>query len=73
MVNGLLFANGFSGHGLQHSPATGRALMELIVFGGYRSLDLSRLGLQRLLDNQPIQENMVFGALLRSTTPSVGR
>ena len=62
-VNGLLFANGFSGHGLQHSPATGRALMELIVFGGYRSLDLSRLGLQRLLDNQPIRENMVFGAL----------
>jgi glycine/D-amino acid oxidase-like deaminating enzyme len=62
-VSGLLFANGFSGHGLQHSPATGRALMELIVFGGYRSLDLSRLALQRLLDNQPIQENMVFGAL----------
>ncbi len=62
-VNGLLFANGFSGHGLQHSPATGRALMELIVFEGYRSLDLSRLGLQRLLDNQPIRENMVFGAL----------
>ena len=62
-VSGLLFANGFSGHGLQHSPATGRALMELIVFGGYRSLDLSRLGLQRLLDDQPIRENMVFGAL----------
>ena len=62
-VSGLLFANGFSGHGLQHSPATGRALMELIVFGGYRSLDLARLGLQRLLDNQPIRENMVFGAL----------
>ena len=62
-LSGLLFANGFSGHGLQHSPATGRALMELIVFGGYRSLDLSRLGLQRLLDNRPIRENMVFGAL----------
>ena len=62
-LSGLLFANGFSGHGLQHSPATGRALMELIVFGSYRSLDLSRLGLQRLLDNQPFRENMVFGAL----------
>ena len=37
--------------------------MELIVLGGYRSLDLARLGLQRLLDNQPIRENMVFGAL----------
>ena len=60
-VNGLLFANGFSGHGLQHAPATGRALMELIVFGGYQSLDLSRLGFQRLIDNQPIGESMVPG------------
>ena len=61
-VAGLLFANGFSGHGLQHAPATGRALMELIVFGGYRSLDLSRLGFQRLLANQPIRETVVPGA-----------
>ena len=60
-VSGLLLANGFSGHGLQHSPATGRAVMELIVFGGYRSLDLSRLGVQRLLDNQPIREAYVMG------------
>ena len=60
-IKGLLLANGFSGHGLQHSPATGRALMELIVFGGYRSLDLGRLGVQRLLDNRPIQEAYIMG------------
>ena len=60
-VEGLMFANGFSGHGLQHSPATGRALTELICFGGYRSLDLTRLGMQRLLDNQPIQETYIIG------------
>ena len=60
-AHGLLLANGFSGHGLQHSPATGRAIMELIVYGGYRTLDLSRLGVQRLLDNRPIQETYVLG------------
>lgn len=60
-ADGLLLANGFSGHGLQHSPAAGRALMELIVFGDYRSLDLGRLGVQRLLDNQPIQETYILG------------
>ena len=60
-VSGLLFANGFSGHGLQHSPATGRGVAELITFGAYRTLDLGRLGLQRLLDNQPIKEAYVMG------------
>jgi len=31
-VHNLLFANGFSGHGLQQSPAVGRALWELVAF-----------------------------------------
>ena len=52
----LLFANGFSGHGLQHAPAVGRALSELVVHGGYRSLDLSRLGWARVLQQQPLRE-----------------
>jgi FAD-dependent oxidoreductase domain-containing protein 1 len=33
---------GFSGHGLQHAPAVGRAVKEMIVDGGFRSIDLSR-------------------------------
>lgn len=55
-LDGLLFANGFSGHGLQHAPAVGRALAELIVHGRYRTLDLSRLGWQRVLDGTPLAE-----------------
>ena len=55
-VDNLLFANGFSGHGLQHSPAVGRALSELVCHGGYRSLDLSRLGWARVLQQQPLRE-----------------
>ncbi len=50
------FANGFSGHGLQHSPAVGRGLSELIAFGEYRSLDLSRFGYARVAANAPIRE-----------------
>lgn len=52
----LLFANGFSGHGLQHSPAVGRALAEWIVDGSWRSLDLSPLGWQRVLRGQRLRE-----------------
>ena len=55
-VDNLLFANGFSGHGLQHSPAAGRALSEWIVHGGYRSLDLSALGWERVIQQRPPRE-----------------
>jgi glycine/D-amino acid oxidase-like deaminating enzyme len=49
-------ACGFSGHGLQQSPAVGRALSELIAFGRYRTLDLSRFGYERVLTGSPIVE-----------------
>lgn len=55
-VDNLFFANGFSGHGLQHAPAVGRALSERVLHGAYRSLDLSRLGWERVLRNQPLRE-----------------
>lgn len=55
-MQNLLFANGFSGHGLQHAPAVGRALSELVVHGACRSLDLSRLGWARVIEGQPLRE-----------------
>ncbi|MBS0388769.1 MAG: FAD-binding oxidoreductase, partial [Proteobacteria bacterium] len=39
-LRNFVFANGFSGHGLQQSPAVGRAVAELITYGAYRTLDL---------------------------------
>ena len=50
-------AAGFSGHGMQQSPAIGRALSELICFGEYRSIDLSRFGYERVLSGEGIFES----------------
>jgi glycine/D-amino acid oxidase-like deaminating enzyme len=58
-IENCIFANGFSGHGLQQGPATGRGVSELILHGRYTTLDLSSLGWQRVLDNQPIVEKNV--------------
>lgn len=52
----LLFANGFSGHGVQQAPGVGRALAEWVVHGGWRTLDLSPLGWPRVLQGQPLRE-----------------
>ncbi len=59
-VGNFLFANGFSGHGLQQAPAVGRALAEWIVFGGYRSLDLAPLGYERIVTGTPLTERCVI-------------
>ncbi|MBL8386109.1 MAG: FAD-binding oxidoreductase [Burkholderiales bacterium] len=55
-IDNLLFANGFSGHGLQQSPAVGRALAELVAHGAYRTLDLSEFGWRRVLEGRPLLE-----------------
>lgn len=55
-MTNLLFANGFSGHGLQQAPAVGRGLAELIIHGAYRTLDLSPLGYERIARGQPLRE-----------------
>ena len=59
-VNNLLLANGFSGHGLQQAPATGRGVSELITYGGYRSLDLTPVGYERIVENRPFLEQAVI-------------
>jgi glycine/D-amino acid oxidase-like deaminating enzyme len=52
----LYLANGFSGHGLQQAPAVGRGLAEVILTGDWQSLDLSPLGVARVLENRPFPE-----------------
>lgn len=54
------FLNGFSGHGLQQSPAMGRAMAELIVHGGYRSIDMTPLGYERILTGTPFLETAII-------------
>lgn len=56
----FLFANGFSGHGLQQAPAVGRALGEWITYGEYRSIDMTQLGYARVQRNEPFVENAVI-------------
>jgi glycine/D-amino acid oxidase-like deaminating enzyme len=58
-VENYIFANGFSGHGLQQGPATGRGVSELILHGRYTTLDLSMLGYERVLANRPFVEKNV--------------
>ncbi len=59
-VGNFLFANGFSGHGLQQSPAMGRGLAELICHGQYRTLDMSDLGYGRVARNEPLLERAII-------------
>ncbi len=59
-VENFMFANGFSGHGLQQAPAVGRGLAELITYGEYRELDLSELSYDRILANEPFIEKAII-------------
>jgi glycine/D-amino acid oxidase-like deaminating enzyme len=58
-LDNFYLANGFSGHGLQQSPAVGRGLAELILEGRFRSLDLTPLSFDRLIENRPMIERNV--------------
>jgi len=51
---------GFSGHGLMHAPGCGRAMAELLLTGGYETIDLQRFGWQRLIDGTPLREEGII-------------
>ncbi len=55
-VGNMFLCNGFSGHGLQQSPAVGRALSELIVHGAFKTLDLRDLAYGRITADRPLRE-----------------
>jgi glycine/D-amino acid oxidase-like deaminating enzyme len=59
-IDNFYFLNGFSGHGLQQSPAMGRGTSEMLVYGEYRSLDMSPFNYDRIVNNTPIVEKAVI-------------
>lgn len=59
-LRNLIFATGFSGHGVMHAPAVGRGVAELIVHGGYSSIDLAPLGWARIRTSTPVVETIVY-------------
>lgn len=59
-VPGLFFANGFSGHGVMHAPATGKILSDLILSGKTDMIDASLLSFSRFAENRLIHETAVL-------------
>lgn len=57
-VEGFILANGFSGHGFQHSPAVGKVISELIVDGEAVTIDISSLSIDRFEKGESILEPM---------------
>ncbi len=57
-VEGFILANGFSGHGFQHSPAVGKVISELIVDGEAVTIDISSLCIDRFEEGQLMLESM---------------
>ncbi len=59
-IDNFYVAAGFSGHGLMHVPAVGRALAELILEGGYRTLDLARMDYRRVQSGEAVREEGII-------------
>ncbi|CAH8607249.1 unnamed protein product [Dicrocoelium dendriticum] len=56
----MYFCNGSSGHGAQHAIAIGRAISELLVYGHYKTIDLTRFSFDRFYTKQHISESYTF-------------
>ncbi len=52
----LYLCNGFSGHGLQQSPAVGRGIAEHLLTGAWQTINLSDLSVTRMVENKPFRE-----------------
>ncbi|WP_273509356.1 NAD(P)/FAD-dependent oxidoreductase [Planktotalea frisia] len=59
-ITNFVFLNGFSGHGLQQSPAMGRATAEWLVYGEYRSLDMAPFGFERITSGHTFEEKAII-------------
>ncbi len=58
-TDGLLLADGFSGHGFQHAPIVGKLLAEIVVEGTARTVDISSLGLDRFASETVAEAHVV--------------
>ena len=58
-LKGFICANGFSGHGFQHSPAAGMLVADLIAEGKVGTLDIHPLRPQRFREGDLIPEPLV--------------
>jgi len=59
-IGNFVFLNGFSGHGLQQSPAMGRGTAEWLTYGAYQNLDLSPFHFERIVNNAPYLERAII-------------
>ncbi len=59
-VAGLFFANGFSGHGVMHSPASGRITADLVLNGQSDLIDTAQLSVERFAEGRLLEETAVL-------------
>jgi sarcosine oxidase, subunit beta len=59
-VKGFYCANGFSGHGVMHAPATGKILSDLILNGNTDLIDAQLLDVNRFREGRMIHETAVL-------------
>ncbi|MFT6104930.1 MAG: glycine/D-amino acid oxidase-like deaminating enzyme [Paracoccaceae bacterium] len=59
-VGNFFFLNGFSGHGLQQSPAMGRGTAEIMIHGAYRTLDMRPFHFDRIASGRPVLEQAII-------------
>jgi sarcosine oxidase, subunit beta len=59
-IEGLFFVNGFSGHGVMHSPAAGRVTADLILHGSSDLINASQLSVERFAAGKLLEETAVL-------------
>jgi sarcosine oxidase subunit beta len=59
-LTGLYFVNGFSGHGVMHSPASGRIAADLILRGHSDLIDASQLSVERFAQGRLLEETAIL-------------
>ena len=59
-ISNFYLINVFSGHGMMQAPAAGKGLAEHILYGEYKSIDLSAMNISRFRENKLIVEKAII-------------